>query len=110
MTITAGSTRVPDDVQERIHEAHRRRAAAEQREVTSALQELRSRYRAERSRLITPAAAQSMREFSAAHRPRGKAHGDAEARRRFHAAGLAHARELGVDLGALDRLREDGRR
>ena len=107
MTIILNEPRLPADASERILKAHQEHKAAEETRVTSALRELHARYRRERLNLIPAATDEQLRRYTTANRLSPMVRHNLDERSRSRAAALAFAREQGVDLAALARLRSD---
>jgi len=83
------------------------RLAAEEAATKNQLEALNAGYRRERARLIPAETQRRLAAFSAANPLPSEARHDATARGQRRAVTRAYARELGVDLAAVDRLRTD---
>jgi hypothetical protein len=107
MSIETERTGLPTDAEERVRRAQAARDEERRTRATSALAKLHERYRAERSRLISPELARRLREYADTHRLPPDAKPSIEERARRRAAENAFAAEQGLDLAALNRLQDD---
>jgi hypothetical protein len=106
----AASHPLPPDVHERLRAAHAERQAAAETRTENELKALSARYRSERATMIPEDTGRALREYADRHRLPEIGRKDQAERERFRLSNLAHAQELGVDLGALGRLRAEHRR
>jgi hypothetical protein len=109
MTTRERTTPVPRDVQDRLQDAVRARRLADEQARDAGAAALLQEFARTRTAIITPEVDDRLRAHAAGARlPEGAG---TEERRRRNAQQRRYAAELGVDLGALDRWREDfGRR